>query len=184
MTITPVQRRIVLALRDIGPRDGLTLTDQQIHIAARLAAAAATRTRPADGPCRTIPEPEPEPAPEPRRTPGRSRRGLDEDDLVLLGGIAEGLSNEAVAERLRWTTTQVKGRLKTLYALLGANGRARAVAVGYERGLLRVGREGPVNAPEGPSGAAGAVSGPGGRPVDPLDPLRGLSVASTAREAS
>ena len=181
MTITPVQRRIVLALRDIGPRDGLTLTDQQIHIAARLAAAAATRARPADGPCRIPTGSGPETESTTVRGPGK--HGVDEDDLLLLAGIADGLTNDAVAERLRWTRTRTGDRLKALYVLLGVSSRARAVAVGYERGLLRVGREGPVNAPEGPSDALPCIVRENGSPPAP-EPLRGLSVTSSVEEAS
>ena len=177
MTTTATALRIATALRTHGPRSGLNLTERQIVIAARIAAAAAVQPRPVD-------PPEFQPASESRRGPGRQRRGLGKDDMVLLEGIAQGLGNEALGQRLGWTEAKVKGRLKTLFALLGANGRARAVAAGFERGLLPVRPVAPKKATGGVSGGLGGVSrpsggtGPRGAAVDPTVGVRVAGVAA------
>ena len=66
------------------------------------------------------------PAPEP----------LSARELDVLGLIARGCSNRDAAVRLFISEATVKTHLLHIYAKLGVNDRAAAVAVGFERGLL------------------------------------------------
>lgn len=54
--------------------------------------------------------------------------------------IAEGNTNADIGRRLFISEDTVKCRVSALYALLGARGRAHAVALGYQCGLLKVDR--------------------------------------------
>jgi LuxR family maltose regulon positive regulatory protein len=60
-------------------------------------------------------------------------------ELEVLGLIAEGLSNQQVAERLFLSPLTVKVHLRNIYAKLGAASRTQAVAVGRDLGLLDTG---------------------------------------------
>ena len=66
------------------------------------------------------------PAPEP----------LSARELDVLALIARGCSNRDAAVRLFISEATVKTHLLHIYAKLGVNDRAAAVAVGFERGLL------------------------------------------------
>lgn len=54
----------------------------------------------------------------------------------MLGPIAEGLTNQQVAERLFLSPLTVKVHLRNIYSELGAAVRTQAVAVGRGLGLL------------------------------------------------
>ena len=57
--------------------------------------------------------------------------------LEVLQLIANGLTNQAIGERLFLATETVKSHLGRLLDKLGADNRAHAVAVGLRRGLIR-----------------------------------------------
>ena len=55
----------------------------------------------------------------------------------MLGLVARGSTNRAVAAALFISEATVKTHLLHVYAKLGVGDRAAAVAVAYERGLLK-----------------------------------------------
>ena len=61
---------------------------------------------------------------------------LSDRELEVLTLIAQGETNRGAAARLFISEATVKTHLLHIYAKLGVNDRAAAVAVGYERGLL------------------------------------------------
>ena len=65
-----------------------------------------------------------------------AREPLSERELDVLGLIARGASNREAAARLFISEATVKTHLLHIYAKLGVNDRAAAVAAGFERGLL------------------------------------------------
>ncbi|GLZ78029.1 DNA-binding response regulator [Actinorhabdospora filicis] len=62
---------------------------------------------------------------------------LSARELEVLRLVADGASNREAASRLFLTEATVKSHLLNVYAKLGVNDRAAAVAEAYERGLLR-----------------------------------------------
>ncbi|MEU3844956.1 response regulator transcription factor [Streptomyces sp. NPDC028635] len=68
------------------------------------------------------------------RTPGTS---LTRRETEVLGLVADGLSNQAVAGRLHLTEGTVKSHLARVYAKLGVDSRTAAVAVASDLGLIR-----------------------------------------------
>lgn len=62
---------------------------------------------------------------------------LSARELDVLGLVAKGSTNRAVAAALFISEATVKTHLLHVYAKLGVSDRAAAVAVAYERGLLR-----------------------------------------------
>lgn len=62
---------------------------------------------------------------------------LSTRELDVLGLVARGSTNRAVAAALFISEATVKTHLLHVYAKLGVSDRAAAVAVAYERGLLR-----------------------------------------------
>ncbi|KOV84554.1 LuxR family transcriptional regulator [Nocardia sp. NRRL S-836] len=62
---------------------------------------------------------------------------LSARELDVLGLVARGSTNRAVAAALFISEATVKTHLLHVYAKLGVSDRAAAVAVAYERGLLR-----------------------------------------------
>ncbi|WP_329790192.1 response regulator transcription factor [Lentzea sp. DG1S-22] len=66
---------------------------------------------------------------------------LSARELDVLALVAKGTTNRAVAAALFISEATVKTHLLHVYAKLGVSDRAAAVAVAYERGLLKVGRE-------------------------------------------
>ncbi|WP_086667754.1 response regulator [Lentzea kentuckyensis] len=65
---------------------------------------------------------------------------LSTRELDVLALVAKGSTNRAVAAALFISEATVKTHLLHVYAKLGVSDRAAAVAVAYERGLLRSGR--------------------------------------------
>jgi DNA-binding NarL/FixJ family response regulator len=65
-----------------------------------------------------------------------AREPLSQRELDILGLIARGCSNREAAARLFISEATVKTHVLHIYAKLGVNDRAAAVATGFERGLL------------------------------------------------
>ena len=65
-----------------------------------------------------------------------AREPLSQRELDVLGLIARGASNRDAAGRLFISEATVKTHVLHIFAKLGVNDRAAAVAVGFERGLL------------------------------------------------
>jgi len=65
-----------------------------------------------------------------------AREPLSQRELDILGLIARGCSNREAAARLFISEATVKTHVLHIYAKLGVNDRAAAVAAGFERGLL------------------------------------------------
>ena len=65
-----------------------------------------------------------------------AREPLSARELDVLALIARGTSNRDTAARLFISEATVKTHLLHIYAKLGVNDRAAAVAAGFERGLL------------------------------------------------
>ena len=64
---------------------------------------------------------------------------LTQRELEVLQLIARGTTNREAARRLFISEASVKAHLLHVYAKLGVNDRAAAVATAYERGLLTPG---------------------------------------------
>jgi DNA-binding NarL/FixJ family response regulator len=64
------------------------------------------------------------------------REQLSDRELEILKLIADGASNKEAARQLFLSEATVKTHLLHLYAKLGVNDRAAAVATGFRRGLL------------------------------------------------
>jgi DNA-binding NarL/FixJ family response regulator len=67
---------------------------------------------------------------------------LSQRELDVLGLIADGASNRDAATRLYISEATVKTHVLHIFAKLGVNDRAAAVAIGFQRGLLP--RQAPV----------------------------------------
>ena len=65
-----------------------------------------------------------------------AREPLSQRELDVLGLISRGCSNREAAARLFISEATVKTHVLHIYAKLGVNDRAAAVATGFERGLL------------------------------------------------
>ncbi|MFG2478500.1 response regulator [Streptomyces fagopyri] len=70
------------------------------------------------------------------RTPTTTRDSLSAREREVLALVAKGTSNREIARALFISEATVKTHLTHLYAKLGVNDRAAAVAVGYDRGIL------------------------------------------------
>ena len=76
---------------------------------------------------------------------GRARRPRDTDELEaltdrereVLALVAEGLTNEQIAERLVLSPATARTHVGRLFAKLGARHRAQLVVLAYETGLVR-----------------------------------------------
>ena len=79
-----------------------------------------------------------------RRVLGQVREPAEDPlsprELEVLGLVARGHTNRDAAARLFVSEATVKTHLLHVYAKLGVNDRAAAVAVAFERGLLTSGR--------------------------------------------
>jgi LuxR family maltose regulon positive regulatory protein len=71
---------------------------------------------------------------------GGHQRGLvdhlTEQEVIVLGYLPSRLSNAAIAEELRVSLNTIKTHLKHVYQKLDATGRAEAVDVAEQLGLL------------------------------------------------
>lgn len=63
---------------------------------------------------------------------------LTEREEEVLGLVAQGLSNRQIGERLFISTKTVSVHVSNVLAKLGASGRAEAVSLAHQRGLLEV----------------------------------------------
>ncbi|GIJ75722.1 DNA-binding response regulator, NarL/FixJ family, contains REC and HTH domains [Micromonospora phaseoli] len=73
------------------------------------------------------------------RDPGPAEEPLSQRELEVLTLVARGSSNRETAARLFISEATVKTHLLHVYAKLGVNDRAAAVAAAYDRGLLTPG---------------------------------------------
>ena len=73
------------------------------------------------------------------RAPAPAREPLSQRELQVLGLIARGTTNREAAARLFISEATVKTHLLHIYAKLGVNDRAAAVAAAFDRGLLTPG---------------------------------------------
>jgi LuxR family transcriptional regulator, maltose regulon positive regulatory protein len=83
----------------------------------------------------------PGPGPAPGRAGGRLRDGrcirLAGAERQVLARLSAPLSVEQIAGELGIPTTETTARMRAIYRKLGVSSRRAAVAVAYERGLLR-----------------------------------------------
>jgi DNA-binding NarL/FixJ family response regulator len=63
--------------------------------------------------------------------------GLSAKELAVLEGVAEGLSNREIAQRLWLSVETVKSHLSNIYRKLDVTSRTAATRVAYERQLLQ-----------------------------------------------
>jgi DNA-binding NarL/FixJ family response regulator len=68
-----------------------------------------------------------------------AKDAISQREVEVLRLVAHGASNREAAERLFISEATVKTHLVHIYAKLGVNDRAAAVAVAFERGLLTPG---------------------------------------------
>lgn len=71
-----------------------------------------------------------------RTTSASSAEPLTRREGEILGMLADGLANKEIAVRLGISSHTVKTHVQALFAKLGADSRAEAVAVGVRRGLI------------------------------------------------
>ena len=70
------------------------------------------------------------------RAPAAPEEPISARELEVLALVARGASNRDAAARLFISEATVKTHLMHIYAKLGVNDRAAAVAEAYDRGLL------------------------------------------------
>lgn len=63
---------------------------------------------------------------------------LSPDALRILSMIADGYENRDIAKEFGTNVQNVKNALRALYDHLGASNRAHAVAICYQRGILKI----------------------------------------------
>ncbi len=64
-------------------------------------------------------------------------QALTDREVQILGLLAEGKSNKAIAQALFISESTVKSHLKSLFTKLDATSRAEAIALAAKRGLVR-----------------------------------------------
>jgi DNA-binding CsgD family transcriptional regulator len=84
-----------------------------------------------------------------RIKPAHSRAGADlgPRELEVLGLVAAGLPNKAIAERLYISVNTVRNHVKSILQKLQAHSKLQAVAIAVREGLIDHGRFMPVAAP-------------------------------------
>ena len=80
------------------------------------------------------------------RLRARPQDALSQRELEVLSLVAHGTTNREAAARLFISEATVKTHLLHIYAKLGVNDRAAAVAVAFDRGLLTPKGRSPYNA--------------------------------------
>jgi len=85
-----------------------------------------------------------------RIKPARSRAGgdLGPRELEVLGLVAAGLPNKAIAERLYISVNTVRNHVKSILQKLAAHSKLQAVGIAVREGLIDYGRFMPTAAPE------------------------------------
>ncbi len=63
-------------------------------------------------------------------------RELSEDEIHVLGRIANGATTEEIANELHWSERTVKRKIEEIAGRLGARNRSQAVAVAIREGLI------------------------------------------------
>ncbi len=66
----------------------------------------------------------------------RREHPLSPDEIRVLALIADGATNEEIAQEIHWSESTVKRRIEELMAALGARNRAQAVAIAIKEGLI------------------------------------------------
>jgi DNA-binding NarL/FixJ family response regulator len=61
---------------------------------------------------------------------------LSQDEVHVLGRIANGATNEEIARETHWSERTVKRKIEEITAKLGARNRAQAVAIAIKEGLI------------------------------------------------
>jgi DNA-binding NarL/FixJ family response regulator len=62
--------------------------------------------------------------------------GLSEEEIRVLGMVAQGDTNEEIAQKMHWSERTIKREIEGVMAKLGARNRAQAVAEAIRRGLI------------------------------------------------
>lgn len=92
---------------------------------------------------------------------GKRSDGVITDRLrVIVPLMAEGFTDQEIAEHIHVSYTTVKDHLRKLYARLGAKNRAHAIHLAYQFGMLVVENELPEDRLRGPTPRPIAVIGP------------------------
>jgi DNA-binding NarL/FixJ family response regulator len=71
-----------------------------------------------------------------RPMPPATAEPLTPREAEILGLLADGLANKEIAAQLRISAHTVKTHVQSLFAKLGADSRAEAVALGVRKGLI------------------------------------------------
>jgi DNA-binding NarL/FixJ family response regulator len=71
-------------------------------------------------------------------TSGRPARALSEEECVVLGLSATGLTTEEVADTLGVSAVEVRGRLNEALVALGARSKLEAVVFAARDGLIEL----------------------------------------------
>jgi DNA-binding NarL/FixJ family response regulator len=71
-----------------------------------------------------------------RSLPPQPAEPLTPREAEILGMLADGLANKEIAAQLHISSHTVKTHVQSLFAKLGADSRAEAVALGVRRGLI------------------------------------------------
>lgn len=66
----------------------------------------------------------------------RQESGLSEQELRVVGLMAQGRTNKEIAEEMCWSDRTIKRKVEDIMAKLGARNRAQVVAEATKRGLI------------------------------------------------